>query len=282
MRTQDNFPQVYDFDFLKRIKREFSFKKINQKQPTTLSKEDIESFNERGFLTGIEIFNNSAIQDIRDYFDKLLQNTMASGNDSYSISTAHLKHKKVYDLLLNEKVVSIVGDLLGENIIGWGSHFFCKLPGDVKRISWHQDASYWPFSNTNTVSCWLAIDDATIENGCMKFIPGSHRFGLIDYEMSKNEEKNVLNQTVHKAENYGDPLTIELNAGQISIHSDLLLHSSNPNISEHRRCGLSLRYCTPDVKAYAGWAAKGVLVAGNDIQNNWLNPEPPLKGSLIK
>ena len=116
----------------------------------------------------------------------------------------------------------------------------------------------------------------------MKFIPGSHRFGLIDYEMSKNEEKNVLNQTVHKAENYGDPLTIELNAGQISIHSDLLLHSSNPNISEYRRCGLSLRYCTPDVKAYAGWAAKGVLVAGNDIQNNWLNPEPPLKGSLIK
>jgi len=282
MRTQDNFPQVYDFDFLKRIKREFSFKKINQKQPTTLSKEDIESFNERGFLTGIEIFNNSAIQDIRDYFDKLLQNAMASGNDSYSISTAHLKHKKVYDLLLNEKVVSIVGDLLGENIIGWGSHFFCKLPGDVKRISWHQDASYWPFSHTNTVSCWLAIDDTTIENGCMKFIPGSHRFGLIDYEMSKNEEKNVLNQTVHKAENYGDPLTIELNAGQISIHSDLLLHSSNPNISEYRRCGLSLRYCTPDVKAYAGWAAKGVLVAGNDIQNNWLNPEPPLKGSLIK
>ena len=282
MRTQDNFPQVYDFDFLKRIKREFSFKKINQKQPTTLSKEDIESFNERGFLTGIEIFNNSAIQDIRDYFDKLLQNAMASGNDSYSISTAHLKHKKVYDLLLNEKVVSIVGDLLGENIIGWGSHFFCKLPGDVKRISWHQDASYWPFSHTNTVSCWLAIDDTTIENGCMKFIPGSHRFGLIDYEMSKNEEKNVLNQTVHKAENYGDPLTIELNAGQISIHSDLLLHSSNPNISEYRRCGLSLRYCTPDVKAYAGWAAKSVLVAGNDIQNNWLNPEPPLKGSLIK
>lgn len=282
MRTQNNFPQVYDFDFLKRIKREFSFEKINQKQPTTLSKEDIESFNERGFLSGIEIFNNSAIQDIRDYFDKLLQNTVASGNDSYSISTAHLKHKKVYDLLLNEKVVSIVGDLLGENIIGWGSHFFCKLPGDVKRISWHQDASYWPFSHTNTVSCWLAIDDTTIENGCMKFIPGSHRFGLIDYEMSKNEEKNVLNQTVHKAENYGDPLTIELNAGQISIHSDLLLHSSNPNISEYRRCGLSLRYCTPDVKAYAGWAAKGVLVAGNDIQNNWLNPEPPLKGSLIK
>ena len=94
MRTQDNFPQVYDFDFLKRIKREFSFKKINQKQPTTLSKEDIESFNERGFLTGIEIFNNSAIQDIRDYFDKLLQNAMASGNDSYSISTAHLNIRK--------------------------------------------------------------------------------------------------------------------------------------------------------------------------------------------
>lgn len=187
-----------------------------------------------------------------------------------------MKHKNVYNLLLNDRIVKIVSDLLGENIIGWGSHFFCKLPGDRKKISWHQDASYWPFSKTNTVSCWLAIDDTKIENGCVEFIPGSHRFGLVNYEMSKKEENNILNQTVHEIEKYGDPIPIELNAGQISIHSDLLLHSSKPNTSKRRRCGLSLRYCTPDIKPYAGWDAKGVLIKGSDPQNNWLNPPPPV------
>jgi len=276
MKIQKNFPQVYDNDFLEKINREFSFIPIEIGNPITLSKKDIQSFNEDGFLSGIQLFNDNEIQGIGDYFDTLLENALDSGDDSYSISTAHLKHKNVYNLLLNDRIVKIVSDLLGENIIGWGSHFFCKLPGDRKKISWHQDASYWPFSKTNTVSCWLAIDDTKIENGCVEFIPGSHRFGLVNYEMSKKEENNILNQTVHEIEKYGDPIPIELNAGQISIHSDLLLHSSKPNTSKRRRCGLSLQYCTPDIKPYAGWDAKGVLIKGSDPQNNWLNPPPPV------
>jgi ectoine hydroxylase-related dioxygenase (phytanoyl-CoA dioxygenase family) len=276
LKKEKDFPQVYDKDFLEELIREFSFKPTEIRNPKILSKKDIQSFDENGFLSGIQLFNDDAIKDIRNYFDTLLENALNAGDDSYSISTAHLKHKKVYDLLLNKRIIKIVSDLLGENIIGWGSHFFCKLPEDHKKISWHQDASYWPFSKTNTVSCWLAIDDAIIENGCLEFIPGSHRFGLINYEMSKKEENNILNQTVHAIEKYGDPIPIELNAGQISIHSDLLLHSSKPNTSKNRRCGLSLRYCTPDIKPYAGWNAKGVLIKGSDPQNNWLNPPPPI------
>ena len=269
------FPQVYQNDFLEGLNREFSFKPTEIKNLKILSKKDIQSFNKNGFLSGIQLFNDNEIQDIRIYFDNLLENTLSLGDDSYSISTAHLKHKKVHDLLINKRIIKIISDILGENIIGWGSHFFCKLPGDSRKISWHQDASYWPFSKTNTVSCWLAIDDSKIENGCIEFIPGSHRFGLINYEMSKKEENNVLNQTVHAIEKYGEPMPIQLNAGQISIHSDLLLHSSKPNTSKKRRCGLSLRYCTPDIKPYAGWDAKGVLIKGSDPQNNWLNPSRP-------
>ena len=83
---------------------------------------------------------------IRRYFDQLLERTLAEGGDSYSISTAHLRYGRVYDLLAHPRIVSYVTDLLGENLVGWGSHFFCKMPGDGKRVSWHQDASYWPLT----------------------------------------------------------------------------------------------------------------------------------------
>ena len=53
-------------------------------------------------------------------------------------------------------------------MIAWGSHFFCKMPGDGKRVSWHQDASYWPLTPSKAVTVWLAIDDADAENACMR------------------------------------------------------------------------------------------------------------------
>ena len=54
-------------------------------------------------------------------------------------------------------------DILGENVIGWGSHFFCKMPHDGKKVAWHQDASYWPLTPTKTCTVWLAIDDTDAE-----------------------------------------------------------------------------------------------------------------------
>ena len=106
-----------------------------------------------------------------------------------------------------------------------------------------QDASYWPFSPSKTVTAWLAIDDADRENGCMQVIPTSHLHGQLSYRQSDDSEKNVLDQTVDRVEQYGAPVDIDLKAGQISLHSDLLLHSSEPNHSSRRRCGLTLRYC---------------------------------------
>ena len=130
-----------------------------------------------GYVKPIDIYSDDEITEIRGYFDDLLQKTIAAGGDSYSISTAHMKHGRVYDMLTNSKIVDYVADILGENVIGWGSHFFCKMPHDGKAVAWHQDASYWPLSPSKAVTVWLAIDDADLENGCMKFIAGSQKFG---------------------------------------------------------------------------------------------------------
>jgi ectoine hydroxylase-related dioxygenase (phytanoyl-CoA dioxygenase family) len=187
----------------------------------------------------------------------LLARVLACGGDSYSISTAHLRHGKVYDLLRHPRLVALVRDLLGADVVGWGSHFFCKMPGDGKAVAWHQDASYWPLSPSRAVTVWLAVDDADRGNGCMRFLAGSHHFGHLTYRPSSPGEHNVLNQTVEGAERFGTPVDVGLRAGEASLHCDLLLHGSEANRSGRRRCGLTLRYCAAGGAGRAGLERQG-------------------------
>jgi hypothetical protein len=260
---------------LGKVEREFRFHHASVANPRTLTREQVAAFNRDGYLKGIRIFSDAEMAEIRRYFDDLLAKTLAAGGDSYSISTAHLRHGRVYDLLTERRIVNCMEDLLGGNVIGWGSHFFCKMPGDGTRVSWHQDSSYWPLTPTKAVTAWLAIDDADVGNACMRYIPGSHHLGHLTYTLSETDEANVLNQTVEGAEKLAEPVNVELRAGEISLHSDLLLHGSEANESARRRCGLTLRYCPADVRAGLGWNAKGVVVSGRDESGHWGNAGRP-------
>jgi ectoine hydroxylase-related dioxygenase (phytanoyl-CoA dioxygenase family) len=257
------------------ISRDLRFHPSPVQQPQTLTAAQVAAFNRDGFLRGIRIFSPEEMATHRAYFEGLLARVLAAGGDSYSISTAHLKYGPVYDLLTHPRIVGCVKDILGENVIGWGSHYFCKMPGDGKRVAWHQDASYWPLTPSKAVTVWLAIDDADVANGCMKVIPGTHYYGHLTYEMTENNAQDVLDQVIPDIERFGPPVNIELQAGEISLHTDLLLHGSEPNTSSRRRCGLTLRYCTPDVRAYLDWHLKGVLVSGSDPTGHWANPGRP-------
>ncbi len=273
--TTPQFKTVPDEAELAEVERDLRFHPAQTAEPEALSRTDIEQFNHDGYVNKIRIYDDDEISSIRDYFDTLLAAVSAQGGDSYSISSAHLRYGPVYDILTEPRIVASVKDLLGEHVIGWGSHFFCKMPHDGKAVSWHQDASYWPLSPSKTVTVWLAIDDADIANACMRFIAGSHWKGHLTYRPSTPEEHNVLTQTVEHPERYGHEVTNELKAGEISIHSDLLLHGSEANESNRRRCALTLRYCTPDVRAGQDWNAKGVVVSGTDPSGHWANPTRP-------
>ena len=262
-------------DALLAVARDLRFHPSSVDHPQQLTAAQVTAFNRDGYLTGIQVFDEDQIADTRRYFDEILARTLAAGGDSYSISTAHLRYGRVYDLLTHPRIVSYVKDLLGENVIGWGSHFFCKMPHDGKRVSWHQDASYWPLTPSKAVTVWLAIDDANVENACMRFIPGSHWFGHLTYTLTENDDSNVLNQTVAGVEQLNAPVDDELKAGEFSIHSDLLVHGSEANASNRRRCGLTLRYCPADVRAELGWNEKGVIVSGSDPSGHWANPPRP-------
>ncbi len=269
------FQAVPDQSELETMDRDLRFYPSQVTRPETLSVAQVGQYNRDGYVKNLTVFSASEADELRGYFDDLLERAIAAGGDSYSISSAHLTYGRVHDLLCEPRIVACVRDILGKDVIGWGSHFFCKMPHDGKSVAWHQDASYWPLTPSKAVTVWLAIDDADVENACMKFVAGSQHVGHLTYRPSSDDEGNVLNQTIENAEQYGEVVYDKLAAGQVSLHSDLLLHGSEANDSDRRRCGLTLRYCTPDVVAGSNWHDKGVVVAGNDFSGNWTNPARP-------
>lgn len=276
--ARTEFKAVLDQQDLAAIPRDLRFHSVSNEAPKAITREQVAAFNREGYISGLTAFNAAEIAEIRQYFDDLLAQVVAAGGDSYSISSAHLKYGRVWDLLKHPHIVSHVADLLGEDVIGWGAHFFCKMPRDGKQVAWHQDASYWPLSPSKAVTVWLAIDDADVENACMRFVAGSHHHGHMTFRPSSAAEHNVLNQTIENVEQYGTFVDNVLSAGQFSIHSDLLLHGSEANQSDRRRCALTLRYASADVHAHLDWNQKGVWVRGQDASGHWSNrPRPTVE-----
>ena len=123
-------------------------------------------------------------------------------------------------------------------------------------MPWHQDASFWKLDPARTVTVWLAIDDADDANSAMRFIPGTHRMGALPE--SARDGASVFHKGTANAEALGEPFTNTLKAGQISLHADMLVHGSRENSSDRRRCGLTLRYCPPEVRITDPDWARGV------------------------
>ena len=110
----------------------------------------------------------------------------------------------------------------------------------------------------------------------MTVIPGSHVHGQIPFEHSTAEEQNVLGQSVHDPLQWGgEPVAFTMRAGQMSLHTDLLLHGSAPNRSTRRRCGLTLRYMPPGGAHPRGEARPRLYLRGTDPSGYWINHPVP-------
>jgi hypothetical protein len=262
-------------------KRDLSFIPVINDSPKSLTVDQIDSYNENGYLKPLEIFSDQEVIKNREFFDNLLTrlNNNNGGDAAYSINGYHVRCEAIWDIVIDPRILDCVEDLIGPDIIAWGSHYFCKLPLDRKAVPWHQDASYWPLSPARTVTVWLAIDDADAENAAMQFIPGTHIRGHLDWE--KTEKLAVLSQEIPNVTRYGKPVMNNLKAGEISLHADMMVHGSTPNDSMRRRCGLTIRYCPPEVKVISnrdkdkGYGMQAILCRGKNRYEDWkCNPRP--------
>ncbi|VGO14191.1 Ectoine dioxygenase [Pontiella desulfatans] len=262
--------------------RDLSFREVRNPAPKTLTPEQIAFYNREGYLKPFKAFTTDEADENRRTFDGLLARIKeARGDaDSYAINGFQTHCESIYTLATNPVILDHVEDLLGPDIICWATHYFCKEPHDPKAVPWHQDASYWPLTPSRTVTVWLAIDDADRENAAMKFLPRTHNAGHLEWR--KTDKEAVLDQEIVGIGNMGQPVYNELKAGQFSLHADMLAHGSDPNPSPRRRCGLTLRYCPPEVRPLeSNWASGAIRCRGNAPAPHWNLNSPP-KGDTIK
>jgi ectoine hydroxylase-related dioxygenase (phytanoyl-CoA dioxygenase family) len=150
---------------------------------------------------------------------------------------------KYDDLVLaacrSPKVLDVVEDLMGPNVKLYTDQVFMKPPFHGGEQGWHQDSSTWRFfASHDHVTCWIAIDEATEENGCLRYLPGTHKCGFVD-----RERVPVLVEQLRDT-----AVPVPRRPGYGVFHHALTLHSSGPNTTPHRRRGLVLHYVNAETR----------------------------------
>lgn len=142
----------------------------------------------------------------------------------------------------DSRLLDIGERFVGPDIALFNAAYFCKAPSNGSAVLWHQDGAYWPLESERAVTLWLAVDDSTPENGCMRVIPRSHHMSLSP-RVPRPDTPNMLGSGID--ENLVDEskaVDVVLRAGDVSVHHSRIIHGSRPNTSPRRRCGMALRY----------------------------------------
>ncbi|NKB72102.1 MAG: phytanoyl-CoA dioxygenase [Candidatus Latescibacteria bacterium] len=162
--------------------------------------------------------------------------------DKYSDSLRKMSHIAFVDEVFqaharNRRILDCIAALLGPDIKLYQDQLFMKPPRIGSRQRYHQDQPLGFYVDPpHMVTCWAALDRATIENGCLWMLPGTHRYGQIPQERWEDYEKQAL------AGQLPQECPIELEAGDCSFHHGLILHSSRPNQTGQRRRGYATHY----------------------------------------
>ena len=223
-------------------------------------------FQRDGYAAPLDILTAQEVQLYRDAYDRLEADRKTKGISARP-TQQHLVYKPFWDLATHPRVLEIMKAVIGSDIVLIATGFFAKAPGECEKyVAWHQDTTYWGLEPPFAATVWIAIDDSDRENGCLRVIPGTHHALLPHGKADK--AGNILgnNQEIDPALiDESKAIDLELTAGQASLHHGMAVHGSNPNRSGRRRCGMTLRFTTPDVKPVAGvFVDKPILLCGED------------------
>jgi ectoine hydroxylase-related dioxygenase (phytanoyl-CoA dioxygenase family) len=210
-----------------------------------LTPEQIAHYHEHGYLRGVRVLSDAQVDALREELDRLINpkhpghslfyefNSNESANPNtvlFHALGAWRIEEGFHDVLWNPAFLLPASQLLGGPIRFWHDQLFCKPAMHGGVVAWHQDYSYW--TRTEPVAhltCWIGLDDSTLDNGCVHYVPGSHRWNLLPITGlagNMNEIQTVLTDEQKAAFR---PVPIELKRGECSFHHSLMVHGSYEN-----------------------------------------------------
>ena len=140
------------------------------------------------------------------------------------------------------EILDCVEKVIGPNFLNWGSSLFGKPAGVGQETPWHQDGEYWPIRPLKTCTVWIAIDDATVENGCLRVVPGSHKEKMLAPHITEKGDYTLYRKLQDDAAPELKAHDVVLKRGEVSIHDVYMIHGSRSNHSNKSRRGLVFRY----------------------------------------
>jgi ectoine hydroxylase-related dioxygenase (phytanoyl-CoA dioxygenase family) len=218
-----------------------------------LSKEQVKFFNENGYLAGIKMLNEDQLEILRNELFDLADPSNEGNKLFYEYNSNESTDPKtilfhalgawritpgLHDVLWNPAFLMAASQLLNDKPVRfWHDQIFYKPAKKGGVVAWHQDYSYWTRTKPVAhITCWCALDDATLENGCLNYIPGSHTWGLMPKPVIAGELEGIrdfLNN--EQKEKFAHPQPAPVKAGEAIFHHSLTLHGSGENKSEQPR-----------------------------------------------
>ena len=221
-------------------------------EPFTLDPQQIAHFEEHGYVSNIRILNDEQVEVLRaelagiaepdhpgnDLFYEFHSN---QSTDPDTVLFHSLGHWRIttgfHDALWNPAFTRPASQLLDDRSIRlWHDQLFCKPAGHGGVVAWHQDYSYWVrTAPMQHLTCWIALDDASVDNGCLHYVPGSHRWGLLNRLELGGEMEAIFEQLSDEQKAAIKPVPMELKKGYGCFHHPLMLHGSFENRSNRSR-----------------------------------------------
>lgn len=215
-------------------------------QSLRLSNDQLQQFQEQGFVDRIEVFTPEQCDAICEELNELTQpghrgqelwyeyNSNESPDPTqvlfHALGAWRLR-EALHDCLFNQRMLVPASQLLGGSVRFWHDQLFCKPAHHGGVVAWHQDYSYWTRTSPMAhLTCWIGLDPATQDNGCLQYIPGSHHWDLLPITGlagDMNAIEKVLTPT--QWEQFQQPHAVPLPRGYASFHHPLLVHGSYAN-----------------------------------------------------
>lgn len=218
-----------------------------------LTEQEVETYHRDGLVVPSAYrVPEKILSRINKLYQKLLEDNQDNPDFSPDfILGPHLRAKTTYgvagdpqwlDFARIPEILDMVEQLIGGNFVLWGMTIFGKPAKSGKATPWHQDGDYYPIEPLETLTVWISLDGSTPAQGCMRFIPGSHRNHKIYQHHFEHRDDYTLAQVIDDGQvDLEQARDIVLQPGQISLHDVYLVHGSEANLSSRRRMGLVLR-----------------------------------------
>ena len=207
-----------------------------------LSAAALSQYADEGYYTPLDVLT---AQEAADYRARLEAIEFAQGHKIVGPerSKSHVLYTWIDDLIRHPTILDAVEDIIGPDILCWNTVWWIKEPTSDTFVAWHQDKLYVGLDTDEFVTAWLALSPATLESGCMRILPGSHKREIMPHRDEFGED-NMLSrgQMIDVPIDESQAISMELAPGQVSLHDVRIAHASTPNASNDRRIGLSMHY----------------------------------------